>query len=72
MTVHQDIQAHLNAAERNPLKRAQHLIAATLHAEATGVPHFGRWSESAIHAREAARQLKAEERRIKNRESPQK
>jgi len=66
--VHQSIQAHLSAADRNPVKRAQHLIAATEYAEANGIAHFGRWSESAIHARHAVQVHREQERKIKTRE----
>ena len=61
MTAHQQIHAHLRAAERTPHKRAQHLIAATQLAEAAGIPHFGRWSEQSIVRREANR---AESQRV--------
>jgi hypothetical protein len=74
MTVHQDIQGHLNAAERNPAKRAQHLLSATQHAEANGVPHFGRWSEQQIRRREAEfkerEKLKEFQDRVTNRKGP--
>lgn len=62
-----EINAHLLAADRNPLKRAQHLIAATQHAEAAEIPHFGRWSVSAIHARDAVHEQREAERKLKER-----
>jgi hypothetical protein len=71
MSVHAQINAHLMAAERNPLKRGQHLLAATQYAEANGIPHFGRWSEESITKRAAIQRLRAEERRIKNRGLPE-
>jgi len=49
-----EIDAHLRAAEKNNAgKRPQHLIAATVYAEQAGVPHFGRWNERALVARNA-------------------
>lgn len=61
-----EIDAHLRAAERNELKRGQHLIAATQYAEANKVPHFGRWSERDITRRTEQQRLRAEERRLKD------
>lgn len=55
--VHQAINAHLLAAERNPLKRAQHLLAATQHAEANGIPHLGRWTQQQITRRAGQHEL---------------
>jgi hypothetical protein len=66
MSGHQDIQAHLSAAERTPHKRAQHLIAATQHAEAAGIPHFGRWSEQQVLRRAAQHAQRESERRFKS------
>lgn len=58
-----EINAHLLAAERNPLKRSQHLTAATQYAAAEKIPHFGRWSEFDITRRAGIQAHRAEERR---------
>ncbi|HEX4268435.1 MAG TPA: hypothetical protein VHY36_11145 [Steroidobacteraceae bacterium] len=67
MSGHHEVQAHLNAADRNPAKREQHLIAATQHAELSGhIPHFGRWSVQQITRREEQKRLEVEERKLKD------
>lgn len=68
MSAHREIQAHLNAAERNPLKRAQHLLSAVQYADTNNIPHFGRWTESAIHARHAVHEQREHLRKVLNRE----
>jgi hypothetical protein len=53
--IHRQINAHLLAAGRNPLKRAQHLLAATRYCDDNGIPHFGRYTEQSIDSRAARR-----------------
>jgi hypothetical protein len=69
------INAHLHTAGRhiergNDDKAEEHLIAATQHCEANGIPHFGRYNVSAIHARQARHDQREHERQLKNREIP--
>ncbi len=65
--IHQQINAHLNAADRNPHKRGQHLIAATQLAEANGIAHFGRWSEQSVVRRDAMFAERKRDEAIKHR-----
>lgn len=67
------VDAHLLAARRhiergNPDKADEHFTAATQTCEAHGIPHWGRYSLSAIHARHASHEQRYLERRILNRE----
>lgn len=65
------IGAHLHTAGRhlergNHDKADEHFVAATQLCETHGIPHFGRYSVSAVRARQAAHDQRAEEKRIKD------
>jgi hypothetical protein len=62
------LDAHLQAAERNPAKRAQHLLAAARYAIAAGLHHFGLWDIQSQVKRNARRVLREQERKLKNKE----
>jgi hypothetical protein len=69
------INAHLVAAQRHiergeDAKAEQHLVAATQTSEVNGIPHFGRYTLSAMQARGGVRAQSDHERKLKNREIP--
>ncbi len=72
MSVHREINAHLHTAQRHIergeyVKAEQHLIAATAHSEANGIPHFGRYSLQQILRRAGQHELQEQQAKFKER-----